>query len=113
MALEPSSSRISQEFTEELPATLSFSDRMGTAQLASLTSPLDSTGSIPVTEFRTGDVGYWSSTHSVIVFLSDTSAAPRADVYLLGHVTSGLEDLSGCIRDCEVRLTVDKSASAP
>lgn len=105
--LELTSSSISREFAAGLPTAFSFSDRMGTAQVAPLTTPLDGTDSVAESEFRAGDVAYWARDHVLVVFLSDNSSARAGDLYLLGHITSELEDVAGCVRDCRVQLAVD------
>jgi hypothetical protein len=104
--MELTSSSISREFAGELPTAVSFSDRMGTAQVAPLTTPLDGADSAAETEFRAGDVAYWAPDHALVVFLSDNSSAQAGDLFLLGHITSELEDLAGCVRDCRVQLAV-------
>lgn len=92
---------------------LSFADRMGTAQLALLESPLDSAGAIATTVYRAGDVGYWEPAQTLIVFLTDTGSAPDGDVFVLGHITQGLEELTNCKRDCQVKLSIDSVSLTP
>lgn len=84
-----------------LPTVLSFSDRMGTAVIASLDTPLDVTDAATPAEFRAGDVVYWEPLQSIIVFLHDGQVAPTG-THLIGHVDEGLGELAGCLRDCPV-----------
>lgn len=107
VGLEPTSSPLSQAFAAELPATFSFTDRMGTALVATteMRLTIDPNGA-PATEFRAGDVGYRVSGRALVVFLSDSPSAHTDDVYLLGHVVSGLGDIAECVRDCRIAFTV-------
>jgi hypothetical protein len=88
----------------ELPLTAAFHDRMGTAVLAHLPAPLATDGAAQVAEYVAGDVAYVESEQSLVVFLSEGAAVPGHGLVHLGHVTDGLEDLAGCVRDCTTRL---------
>jgi hypothetical protein len=90
----------------QLPAAITFSDRMGAAVIGRLPAALSVRGAVRVEAYRAGDVAYVASEQSVVVFLTDGSAVPDGGLILLGHVTSGMDDLARCVRDCAVELGV-------
>lgn len=92
------------QLDRSLPVALSFDDRMGTAQVALLPTAIDIENAEPIIGYRAGDVAYLASEQSIIVFLSDGIDVPSEGLVLLGHVTSGMEDLADCSRNCAVRL---------
>ena len=89
-----------------LPLTVTFHDRMGTAALAQLPTPLPADHAAPMNEYRAGDVAYVTAEQSIVVFLTDGSAVPDHGLTLLGHLTTGLDELVDCGRDCTVELTL-------
>ncbi|MBB5842194.1 hypothetical protein HD599_000517 [Conyzicola lurida] len=78
---------------------LEFDDRMGTAQVARLSTPMDIEG-VREFDYEAGDVAYWPDGRSVIVFLSEGRAVPDGGVVLIGKVTNGMDVLTGCASDC-------------
>lgn len=93
----------SPSMVAQLPDTLSFSDRMGTAQVAQLSEALNVAGD-PMTSFEAGDVGYAPAERSLVVFLTDGAGEVASDMVRVGRVHSGLSDLSNCVLECEVAL---------
>jgi len=93
----------------QLGDRLVFDDRMGTAQIARLASPMEVEGE-PVSDYTAGDVAYWPAGHSVVVFLSDGRAVPEGGIVLIGAVANGVEALSGCADDCVVTITGRRSS---
>lgn len=87
----------------QLPEQLVFADHMGTAQIAPLAASLELAGT-PADTYQAGDVAYWEGDRSVIVFLTDGAAIPAEGLIVIGRVTHGLGDLTGCTRDCVVRI---------
>lgn len=98
LALSTSPSMVAQ-----LPDTVSFSDRMGTAQVAQLPEALNIAGD-PMTHYEAGDVGYAPAERSLVVFLTAGAGEAAADLVKVGRVDSGLSGLSNCVLDCEVAL---------
>ena len=98
LALSTSPSMVAQ-----LPDTVSFSDRMGTAQVAQLPEALNVAGG-PMTHYEAGDVGYAPAERSLVVFLTAGAGEAAADLVKVGRVDSGLSGLSNCVLDCEVAL---------
>lgn len=96
----------------QLPDTLSFSDRMGTTQVAQLPEALHVAGD-PMTRYEAGDVGYAPAQRSLVVFLTAGAGDAAADLVKVGRVHSGLSELSNCVLECEVAivLTVTRSTS--
>mgnify|MGYP000868034427 FL=1 len=92
----------------QLPRTLSFSDRMGTAQVATLDQPLDLGASAgeEVRAYRAGDVAYWPESQSLVVFLSDGAAVPDGGLVAVGAVDGDLAGLADCVRDCPFAVAV-------
>ena len=80
-------------------------DRMGTAQVAHLQAALDTAGAAPISSYRAGDIAYWPAEQSLIVFLADGSAVPSDGLVGVGRVTSGIDHLIGCARDCRLRAS--------
>ncbi|MFE5671017.1 cyclophilin-like fold protein [Agromyces sp. NPDC056523] len=89
---------------DRLPVTLEFSDRMGIAQVAQLPAALDIVRPTPISGYHAGDVAYSATDQTLIVFLSDGTAAPSEDLVAVAKVTSGLDALAGCARKCSVRV---------
>jgi hypothetical protein len=79
---------------------------MGTAVIGRLPAALSVRGAVRVEAYRAGDVAYVASEQSVVVFLTDGGAVPDGGLILLGHVTSGMDDLGRCVRDCAIDLGV-------
>ena len=99
-------SAMADQLALQLPAAVTFSDRMGTAVIGRLPAPSSVRGAVRVEAYRAGDVAYVASEQSVVVFLTDGSAVPDGALILLGHVTSGMDDLARCVRDCAVEVGV-------
>ncbi|WP_457101694.1 cyclophilin-like fold protein [Microbacterium sp. P5_E9] len=97
-------SSVAAELASQLPLVLNFSDRMGTAEFAPLPEPLDIDSADQMSGYRAGDVAYLASEQSIVVFLSEGTAVPAGDLVLVGHVTSGLNVVAGCVRDCAVQI---------
>ena len=95
-----------EELAPQLPLVLTFTDRMGAAEFAQLPAPLDIDGAAGMSGYRAGDIGYVASEQSIVVFLSEGTAAPDGDLVLVGHVTSGLDVVAGCARGCALQLVV-------
>lgn len=93
-----------EQFATQLPRSLLFDDRMGTGQVAYLSEPLEAAAHEPVDDHRAGDVVYWASGQSIVVFLTDGADVPADDLALIGHVAVGLQYLAGCNRNCPVLL---------
>ena len=49
-------------------------------------------------------MAYWAPEQSIVVFLSDGPDVPGDGLVLVGHVSTGMDDLAGCSQDCAVRL---------
>ncbi|TYL54175.1 cyclophilin-like fold protein [Agromyces mariniharenae] len=92
-------------FEQRLSVALELDDRMGAAQVAQLPAALETATATPVTSYRVGDVAYWPAGQSLIVFLFDGAAEPSDGLVGIGRVTSGIERLADCVRDCPLRLT--------
>ncbi|KAA9108086.1 cyclophilin-like fold protein [Microbacterium rhizomatis] len=95
------------DLLRQLPLSLTFADRMGIAEFAPLSAPLTIRGKTRMNEHRAGDVAYASTEQTVVVFLTDGPGTPDGDLVLLGHVTSGLSELTSCVRDCVVTMVDD------
>ncbi|MHA6509501.1 cyclophilin-like fold protein [Tessaracoccus sp. Y1736] len=93
----------SPSMVAQLPGTLSFSDRMGTAQVARLPEALNIAGD-PMKHYEAGDVGYAPVERSLVVFLTDGAGDAAADLVKVGHLDRGLSELSNCVLECEVAL---------
>jgi hypothetical protein len=102
----------SPSMVAQLPDTVSFSDRMGTAHVAQLPEALNVAGG-PMTHYEAGDVGYAPAERSLVVFLTAGRGDAAADLVKVGRVDSGLSELSNCVLECEVAivLTVTRSTS--
>lgn len=98
-------SSVALRLAEQLPATLQFDDRMGTAQVATVIAADDIDRGDPMTSYRAGDVAYWASEQRVVIFLTDGAAVAADGLTLIGVVTDGFDHLTGCARDCAVDLT--------
>lgn len=98
-----------REFAAQLPSDLTFDDRMGTAVFARLTSVLPDQGAAAMDQYRTGDIAYVPSEQSIVVFLTDGQAVPDSGLILLGHVTSGMHHLAGCVRNCAIEFRVESA----
>ncbi|MET0713748.1 MAG: cyclophilin-like fold protein [Mycetocola sp.] len=88
-------------------STLSFSDRMGTALVAHLPSPLSVDRTDTTDGYHAGDVAYIKDEQALVIFLVDGSAVPESGLIILGRLSSGLGDLVGCVRDCPLDLVSD------
>lgn len=102
--LQLSDSSAAERFAEQLPRSLLFHDHLGTAQVAYLSEPLETAGVDPVSDYRAGDVVYWATGQSIVVFLTDGAGVPTDGLSLIGHISAGLDDLAGCSRNCPVLL---------
>lgn len=89
---------------DQLPTTLTFHDRMGTALVAPVEGGLDPRGMASAEEFPHGTVAYSVRKRSLVVFQTDDRAA--GTLVVLGRVTGGLEHLASCTRACELELDV-------
>jgi hypothetical protein len=98
------------QLTDEHGGVLLFDDNMGTAHVARLSEPVEARGADVVDGYRAGDVAYWAAGSSVVIFTADGSALPRGGLTLIGSVTDGLDELTGCARDCPVRLDTETGA---
>lgn len=100
------------QLAQGLPRSLLFSDRMGTAQVANLSEPLQGRAGHTISSYRAGDVAYWHREQSIIVFLTDGAGVPADGLSLIGHISDGLDELAGCHRNCLVILdySMDRSA---
>ena len=98
------SSEPAVQLREHLPISLLFNDRMGTGEIAQLSAEILVDGADPVSSYRVGDVAYWAPGESIVVFLSDGDSLAEEGLVLVGHVTSGLNDLASCTRNCAVNL---------
>lgn len=94
------------QLASHLPRNLMFDDRMGTAVFAELPTALVFDPVAVTSGYRAGDVAYVASDQSIVVFLTDGTALPDHGLVLVGHVTSGLDELAGCVRDCATELVV-------
>jgi hypothetical protein len=108
IALNDSASAV--QIAARLPITVAFHDRMGTAVLAQLPAPLTTDRDTPMNRYRAGDVAYITAEQSIVVFLTDGTAVPEGGLTLLGHLTNGLDDLAGCVRDCAVELVATRAS---
>jgi hypothetical protein len=104
IVIAPNDSAVASELAGQLPLDVTFDDRMGTAAFAQLHTSLSVGAAAHQSSYRAGDVGYVASEQALVVFLADGSATPAGGLILVGHVTSGLEELAGCIRNCPVRI---------
>lgn len=93
----------------ELRRPLTYDDRMGTALVAQLSTPLPVAGE-HISRYRAGDVVYSDTEQAIIIFLSDGAAVPSGGLYRLGTVADGVDALAGCRSDCLV--TFDRFAGA-
>lgn len=109
--LQLNDSSAAEQFAEQLPRYLVFDDRMGTAQVAYLSEPLEGLATDTVSDYRAGDVAYWATEQTIVVFVTDGAGIPADDLFLIGHISAGLDDLAGCNRNCPVRL--DDSRDSP
>jgi hypothetical protein len=98
------------QLASHLPRTLTFDDRMGTAVFAELPTALASEDADATSGYRAGDVAYVAADQSIVVFLTDGIALPDHGLVMVGHVTSGLDDVAGCVRDCAIELVVSPAA---
>jgi hypothetical protein len=93
------------QVAQQLPRNLTFENRMGTALVAHISTPIEAGRAVSVSAFRAGDVAYSPGEESVVVFLADGSSATGAGLVLVGHVDGeDLSQLSNCVQRCEVRL---------
>ena len=92
------------QLERSLPVAVSFDDRMGAAQVARLPTALDVENAESTRGYRAGDVAYWAPEGSIVVFLSDSPDVSSEGLVLVGHVSTGMDDLAGCSRNCAVRL---------
>lgn len=84
--------------------SLVFKDRMGGAQIAHLPTGISTDRTERSSSYKVGDVAYWAPEQSIVVFLSGGAGVPSQGLVNLGHVTDGLDDLSGCAHNCPVVL---------
>jgi hypothetical protein len=103
-ALVLNHSAAAAELAPQLPLVLTFTDRMGIAEVAQLPEPLDIDGAARISSYRVGDVAYLAAEQSIVVFLSDGAAVPDGELVLVGHLESGLDVAAGCVRECAVQL---------
>lgn len=94
------------QIVAQLPRTVTFHDRMGTAVFAQLATPLAVDGADPMNEYRAGDIAYVAAERNLVVFLSDGAAAPDHGLTLVGHLAAGLNQLADCPHGCTVELAI-------
>lgn len=111
--LSPGGSAGGRALVKHLPDSLTFSDRMGTAQVARLPSAVQVPAGPPVVAYRTGDVVYWPAENSLIIFTTDGAGVAEGDLVQVGSVTEGLSGLSGCVRQCRVAILTETSPTSP
>lgn len=100
-------SAAADQLVAQQSSTLSFSDRMGTALVAHLSSPLSVDRTDTADRYLAGDVAYIQDEQALVIFLVDGSAVPESGLIILGRLSSGLGDLVGCVRDCPLDLVSD------
>lgn len=103
-------SAAADQLVAQLSSPLSFDDRMGTALVAHLSTPLAVEQAHAVDGYRAGDVAYVPDELALVIFLVDGSAVPERGLIILGNLTSGLNDLAGCTRDCLVDLEIARTS---
>lgn len=114
--------QIAAELNGALPATVTFTDRMGAAGFARLPAPLDlDAGDLDagdpdagdrVRDYQARDVAYWPAGQSIIVFRhSGSGAVEGEELIALGEVTTGFAAVADCVRDCPIRLTATVTAT--
>ncbi|WP_429462384.1 cyclophilin-like fold protein [Microbacterium sp. ZKA21] len=104
VSIELGALRDADAVDEQLPAALTFDDRMGSAVVAPLPQALEVETDTASREFLAGDVVYSPAEQSIIVFTRGGSAASDHSLVLLGRVTDGMGELSSCVHDCSVRV---------
>ncbi len=98
------------QIAARLPVTVTFHDRMGTAAFAQLPTPLSFDRATPMNDYRAGDAAYVAAERSIVVFLADGTAVPDHGLILLGHLSTGLDELVDCARDCAVELVATRTS---
>ena len=98
------------QIAARLPVTVTFHDRMGNAAFAQLPTPLSFDRATPMNDYRAGDVAYVAAERSIVVFLADGTAVPDHGLILLGHLSTGLDELVDCARDCAVELVATRTS---
>lgn len=93
------------ELSRSLPSTMSFDNRMGTAQVARLAAPLSTRGAATAPSYRAGDVAYWAAEQSIVIFLHDGSGVPTSGLVLIGHTSGDLSRIGDCTRQCTLSPT--------
>lgn len=93
------------ELSERLPLAASFENRMGTAEIARLTTPLATQGTETASSYRAGDIAYWAAEQSLVVFLSDGTSVPSSGLVLIGHIESGHSRVNDCAQHCTLRIS--------
>lgn len=97
------------ELSQRLPLAASFDDRMGTAQIARLETPLSIRGTEAASGYRVGDIAYWASEQSIVVFLSDGTSVPSSGLVLIGRIGHGLARISDCTQRCTLQISQDSA----
>ena len=93
------------QFARQLPRETTFENRMGTAVVARLATPLETIRSESVSHYRA--VAYWEQQQSIVVFLAEGAATPSTALVIVGRVAGDdLSRLSDCVQHCTVRLAV-------
>jgi hypothetical protein len=95
------------QLADVLPLDLSFSNSMGTAQIADLSHALDIEAPNSVTRYAAGDVLYWPSRHRIVIPSSNGGALPAGGLILIGRITSVTKFLNECRRSCSIALVAD------
>lgn len=94
------------QIAAQLPLTVTFHDRMGTAVFAQLATPLAVDAADPMSEYRAGDIAYFAAERSLVVFLSGGAAVPDPGLTLVGHLAAGLDQLADCPHGCTIALAI-------
>ncbi|WP_426518812.1 cyclophilin-like fold protein [Diaminobutyricibacter sp. McL0618] len=92
------------ELSRELPLSTVMNDRMGTALMTDLPTPLNMDRADSVQQFHRGDVAYWATAQKLVVFKADVSAVPDRGLVLVGQVGAGADTVAECVTDCRLTL---------
>jgi hypothetical protein len=59
--------------------------------------------------YRVGDIAYWASEQSIVVFLSDGTSVPNSGLVLIGHIGHGLSSVRDRTQRCTLRISNDSA----
>jgi hypothetical protein len=93
-----------RDFISHLPLTITLTDYAGTEKISDLPAPLSTSDAPAGADPEIGDITYYAPWGNLAIFYKNFGYSPG--LVKLGHINSGIDELSGISNGREVTIEV-------